>query len=95
MTHLPSNCSTDDIIDILERDGAAIVDGFVDYSWLNDFNAAIQTSVDSYTPYDYCEPEAIESLGHQTVRLNGLAGKAPGYIHGGETAQALHWDDMI
>ena len=128
VTHLPSNYSTDDIIDILERDGAAIVDGFVDDSWLNDFNAAVQTSVDSYTPYDYGEPEAMEFLGHQTVRLNGLASKAPGYIdlitddrllsimdhflapncgqyrlnsseiieiHGGESAQELHWDDMI
>ena len=24
LTHLPSNCSTDDIIEVLERDGAAI-----------------------------------------------------------------------
>ena len=38
LTHLPSNCSTDDIIEVLERDGAAIVDGFVSQAWLNDFN---------------------------------------------------------
>jgi ectoine hydroxylase-related dioxygenase (phytanoyl-CoA dioxygenase family) len=128
LTHLPPNCSTDDIIDVLERDGAAIVDGFVDQSWLSDFNKSIQTSVDNYTPYDYGEPEALEFLGHQTVRLNGLISKATGYIdlisderllrimdhflapncgqyqlnsseiieiHGGETAQVLHWDDMI
>ena len=128
VTHLPSDCSTDDLIEVLERDGAAIVDGFVSDSWLNDFNAAVQTSVDSYTPYDYGEPEAMEFLGHQTVRLNGLTSKAPGYIdlitderllavmdhflapncgqyrlnsseiieiRGGETAQMLHWDDMI
>jgi hypothetical protein len=82
VTHLPSNCSTDDIIDILERDGAAIVDGFVDDSWLSDFNTAVQTSVDSYTPYDYCEPEAMGFLGHQTVRLNGLAGKQPRHCTG-------------
>jgi len=35
ITHLPSNCSTDDIIEVLERDGAAIVDGFVSQAWLN------------------------------------------------------------
>ena len=112
----------------LERDGAAIVDGFVSDTWLAGFNNAIQTSIDAYKPYDYGEPEAQEFLGHQTVRLNGLISKAPNYIdlisderllsvmdhflaphcgqyrlnsseiieiHGGETAQELHWDDMI
>ena len=128
VTHLPSNCSADDIIYILERDGVAIVDGFVDQSWLNDFNRAIHPFIDNYEPYDYGEPEALDFLGHQTVRLNGLISKVPGYIdlisdqrllcimdhflapncgqyglnsseiieiHGGETAQVLHWDDMI
>ena len=40
LTHLPSNCSTEDIIEILERDGAAIVDGFVSQEWLEDFRKA-------------------------------------------------------
>ena len=126
--HLPPDCSTDDLIDLLEQDGAAIVDGFVSDTWLAEFNAAVQTSVDHYTPYDYGEPEAEEFLGRQTVRLNGLMNKAPNYIdlisderlltvmdhflgpqcgqyrlnssevieiHGGETAQELHWDDVI
>ena len=70
--HLPPDCSTDDLIDLLEQDGAAIVDGFVSDAWLAEFNAAVQTSVDHYTPYDYGEPEAEEFLGRQTVRLNGL-----------------------
>ena len=128
VTHLPPDCSTDDVIDLLEQDGAAIVDGFVSDIWLAEFNAAVQTSVDHYTPYDYGEPEAEEFLGRQTVRLNGLMNKAPNYIdlisderlltvmdhflgpqcgqyrlnssevieiHGGETAQELHWDDVI
>ncbi len=126
--HLPPDCSTDDLIDLLEQDGAAIVDGFVSDAWLAEFNAAVQTSVDHYTPYDYGEPEAEEFLGRQTVRLNGLLNKAPNYIdlisderlltvmdhflgpqcgqyrlnssevieiHRGETAQELHWDDVI
>ena len=128
LTHLPSNCSTDDIIEVLERDGVAIVDGFVNQAWLKDFNTAIQTSIDNYIPYDYGEPEADDFLGYQTVRLNGLISKASNYIdlisderllsimdhflapncgqyrlnsseiieiHGGETAQVLHWDDVI
>ena len=127
-THLPADSSTAGIIEVIERDGVAIVDGFIESSWLDDFNMAVQTSVDNFVPYDYGEPEAMEFLGRQTVRLNGLASKAPGYIdlisderllgvmdhflapncgqyqlnssevieiHGGETAQTLHWDDVI
>jgi len=128
ITTLPSNSSTDDIIEVLEKDGAAIVDDFVSKEWLSEFNSAIQTSIDNYKPFDYGEPEAEEFLGRQTVRLNGLIRKAPNYIdlitddrlltimdhfltpncgqyrlnsseiieiHGGETAQELHWDDVI
>ena len=128
ITTLPSNSSTDDIIEVLEKDGAAIVDGFVSQEWLSEFNSAIQTSIDNYKPFDYGEPEAEEFLGRQTIRLNGLIRKAPNYIdlitddrllkimdhfltpncgqyrlnsseiieiHGGETAQELHWDDVI
>jgi len=128
ITTLSSNSSTDDIIEVLEKDGAAIVDDFVSQEWLSEFNSAIQTSIDNYKPFDYGEPEAEEFLGRQTVRLNGLIRKAPNYIdlitddrlltimdhflapncgqyrlnsseiieiHGGETAQELHWDDVI
>ena len=128
ITTLPSNSSTEDIIEVLEKDGAAIVDDFVSQEWLSEFNSAIQTSIDNYKPFDYGEPEAEEFLGRQTVRLNGLIRKAPNYIdlitddrlltimdhflapncgqyrlnsseiieiHGGETAQELHWDDVI
>ena len=128
ITTLPSNSSTEDIIEVLEKDGAAIVDGFVSQEWLSEFNSAIQTSIDNYKPFDYGEPEAEEFLGRQTVRLNGLIRKSPNYIdlitddrllkimdhfltpncgqyrlnsseiieiHGGETAQELHWDDVI
>jgi ectoine hydroxylase-related dioxygenase (phytanoyl-CoA dioxygenase family) len=128
VTHLPGNSSVADIIDVVERDGAAIVDDFVSQTFLNEFNSAVQTSIDDYTPYDYGEEEANEFLGYQTVRLNGIASMAPCYIdlitderllgvmdhflkpncgqyllnssevieiHGGETAQELHVDDMI
>ncbi len=128
ISHLRSNCSVPDIVEVVEQYGAAIVDDFVDQSWLTEFNASVQTSIDSYIPYDYGEPEAIEFLGRKTVRLNGLVSKASNYIdlmtdnrllgvmdhflapscghyllnsseiieiHGGETAQELHVDDMI
>ena len=52
VAHLPRNCSTDDLIEVIEREGAAIVDGFVSDTWFADFNSAIQTSIDAYNPYD-------------------------------------------
>ncbi len=128
ITHQPSDCSDADIVAEVEEHGAVIVDDFVTQEWLSEFNASVQTSIDSYTPYDYGEPEAKEFLGHHTVRLNGIVSKASNYvehmiderilgvmdhflapscgqyllnsseiieIHGGETAQELHTDDMI
>ena len=128
ITHLPHDCSASDIVAEIEAHGAVIVDDFVTPSWLAAFNTSVQTSIDRYIPYDYGEPDAMDFLGHNTVRLNGLVSKASNYIelmldprllgvmdqllapscgqyllnssevieiHGGETAQALHIDDMI
>lgn len=64
ITHLPGNSSVTDIIEVVERDGAAIVDDFVSQTFLKEFNSAIQTSIDDYTPYDYGEEEANEFLGY-------------------------------
>ncbi len=128
VTHLPPDSGVADIIELVEKDGTVIIDDFVSQPWLAEFNAAVQTSIDKYEPYDYGEPEAMEFLGHRTVRLNGLISKSSNYIdlmtderllgvmdhflapncgqyrlnssevieiHGGETAQELHVDDMI
>ena len=43
---------SDDLIEVLERDGATIVDDFVSDLWLAEFNTAIQTSIDEYKPYN-------------------------------------------
>ena len=50
VTHLPADSSTAGIIEVIERDGVAIVDGFIESSWLDDFNTAVQTSVDNFVP---------------------------------------------
>ena len=76
VTHLPASSSASDIVAVIEEHGAVIVDDFVSAEWLSEFNQAIQTSIDSYKPYDYGEPEAMEFLGYNTVRLNGLVCKA-------------------
>ena len=128
ITHLPPDSLPSDIANAIEEQGAVIVDDFVTHTWLAEFNESVQTSIESYTPYDYGEPEAMEFLGRHTVRLNGLLSKASNYldlmlddrllsvmdqllgpncgqyllnsseiieIHGGETAQELHVDDVI
>ncbi len=65
----PPECSTNGLIDAIERDGAAIVDGFVSDARLKDLNTAIQTSVNHYKPYEDGEPETEAFLGRQTARL--------------------------
>ena len=128
IVHLPPSATASDIVAEIAEHGAVIVDDFVTPQWLTEFNDSIRTSIDAYTPYDYGEPEAMEFLGYNTVRLNGLVSKASNYlnlmlderllgvmdqllapscgqyllnsseiieIHGGETAQELHVDDMI
>ena len=60
--------------------GAVIVDDFVTPQWLKEFNDSVRTSIDAYTPYDYGEPEAMEFLGYNTVRLNDLVSKASNYL---------------
>ena len=128
IVHLPPSATASDIVAEMEEHGAVIVDHFVTPQWLKEFNDSVRTSIDAYTPYDYGEPEAMEFLGYNTVRLNGLVNKTSNYldlmlderllgvmdqllapscgqyllnsseiieIHGGETAQELHVDDMI
>ena len=128
IVHLPPSATASDIVSVMAEHGAVIVDDFVTPQWLKEFNESVRTSIDAYTPYDYGEPEAMEFLGYNTVRLNGLVSKASNYldlmlderllgvmdqllapscgqyllnsseiieIHGGETAQELHVDDMI
>ena len=45
-------------------------------SWLAAFNASVQTSIDRSILFDYGEPDAMDFLGHNSVRLNGLVSKA-------------------
>ncbi|MEM7282025.1 MAG: phytanoyl-CoA dioxygenase family protein [Pseudomonadota bacterium] len=80
VTHLPPQAQVADIIEVVERDGTVIIDDFVSQSWLEEFNTSVQTSIDQYKPYDYGEPEAMEFLGHRTVRLNGLMSKSSNYM---------------
>ena len=79
VTHLSCDCTVEDIVSVVEENGAVIVDDFVSQKWLEEFNTQVQTSVDEYEPYDYGGREAAEFMGYQTVRIGGLISKAPCY----------------
>ena len=76
VTHLLHDCSASDIVAEIEVHGAVVVDDFVMPSWLAAFNASVQTSIGRSIPFDYVEPDAMDFLGHNSVRLNGLVSKA-------------------
>lgn len=80
ITHLPANCSIQDIIEVIEEQGAAIVDDFVSQSWLEKFNTSIEPYIERYQPIDHEEDFANDFFGKRTVRLTGLQHKAPSYI---------------
>lgn len=80
ITHLPGTCSVQDIIEVIEEQGAAIVDDFVSQSWLKEFNSSIDPFIEAYQPIDYGDEFAQDFFGSRTVRLTGLASKSPNYI---------------
>ena len=53
VTHLSCDCNVEDIVSVVEENGAVIVDDFVSQEWLEEFNTQVQTSIDEYEPYDY------------------------------------------
>jgi ectoine hydroxylase-related dioxygenase (phytanoyl-CoA dioxygenase family) len=79
VTHLPGTCSVQDIIDVVEEQGTAIVDDFVSQAWLGEFNAALNPHIEGCPPGHY-DPSANEFYGQQTIRLTGLTRKSPNYV---------------
>ena len=55
ITHLPANCSIQEIIEVIEEQGAAIVDDFVSQSWLEKFNTSIEPHIQGYQAIDHEE----------------------------------------
>ncbi len=79
VTHLPGDCSLEDIIDVVAEQGAAIVDDFVSQSWLDEFNAAIKPHIESCPP-GHDEEDGKEFFGDHTIRLTGLIHKSRNYV---------------
>ena len=80
LTRLPADCTTDDIVEVNERDGGVIVDGWLAPELLTRFNAELDPWLDAHGGTDSGSAPSDEFLGHRTRRLQGLAVKAPTFV---------------
>ncbi|MDE0238884.1 MAG: phytanoyl-CoA dioxygenase family protein [bacterium] len=77
---LAGDAGVDDIVEAVDRDGAAIVADFVDAGWLDRFNREIDPAVEKARRYHFDNPAIDAFLGEHTVRLHGLLAKAPSFV---------------
>lgn len=80
LTRLPADCTADDIVEINERDGGVIVDGWLSADLLDRFNAQLDPWLAGHAGTDSGSDASDEFLGHRTRRLQGLAVKAPAFV---------------
>ena len=80
LTRLPADCTADDIVEVNERDGGVIVDGWLSPELLRRFNAELDPWLDAHGGTDSGSGPSDEFLGHRTRRLQGLAVKAPAFV---------------
>lgn len=80
LTRLPSDCTTDDIVEINERDGGVIVNGWLSLDLLERFNAQVDPLLAAHTGTKSGSAESDDFLGLQTRRLQGLPVKAPAFV---------------
>ncbi len=80
LTRLPADCTADDIIEINERDGGVIVDGWLSPELLERFNAELDPWLDAHTGTNSGSAASDAFLGHNTRRLQGLCAKAPAFV---------------
>ncbi|MCY4608205.1 MAG: phytanoyl-CoA dioxygenase family protein [bacterium] len=77
---LAGDAGVGDIVEVVDRDGAAIVADFVDTDWLDRFNRAIDPAVERARRVPFDNPAIDSFLGEHTVRLHGLLAKAPSFV---------------
>lgn len=80
LTRLPADCTAADIVEVNERDGGVIVDGWLGPDLLARFNGELDPLLDAHTGTDSGSAESDEFLGHKTRRLQGLVAKAPSFV---------------
>ena len=80
LTRLPADCTIDDIVEVSDRDGGVIIDRWLSPSFLDRFNAELEPWLELHGGTDSGSDASDEFLGRRTRRLQGLLGKAPGFV---------------
>ena len=80
LTRLPAECSADDMLEVSEREGGVIVEGWLSADVLDRFNAQLDPLLEAHTGTDSGSEASDDFLGHETRRLQGLAVKAPEFV---------------
>lgn len=80
LTRLPADCTTDDIVEINERDGGVIVDGWLSTDLLERFNAELQPWLDAHPGTNSGSDASDDFLGRKTRRIQGLCAKTPSFV---------------
>ena len=80
LTRLPADCTTDDIVEISERDGGVIVDGWLSTDLLERFNAELQPWLDAHPGTNSGSDASDDFLGRKTRRIQGLCAKTPSFV---------------
>lgn len=80
LTRLPPDCTADDMLEVSERDGGLIVEGWLGPDLLERFNAQLDPLLAAHPGTDSGSAASDEFLGHRTRRLQGLAVKAPAFV---------------
>lgn len=80
LVRLPSDCTADDIVEVAERDGGVIVDGWINPNLLDRFNLELEPWLDAHGGTDSGSDASDEFLGRRTRRVQGLVAKVPSFV---------------
>ena len=80
LTRLPADCTADDIVEVNERDGGVIVDGWIPPGTLERFNTDLEPLLAAHDGTRSGSDASDEFLGRRTRRIQGLGAKAPTFI---------------
>jgi ectoine hydroxylase-related dioxygenase (phytanoyl-CoA dioxygenase family) len=80
LQRLPADCTADDIVEVSDRDGGVIVDGWIQPELLERFNAELEPWLESHAGTNSGSAASDDFLGHRTRRLQGLCAKAPSFV---------------
>lgn len=80
LTRLPGDCTIDDIVEVSDRDGGVIIDGWLSDQFIAQFNAELEPWLDAHGGTDSGSEASDDFLGHRTRRLQALAVKAPSFV---------------